>query len=229
MGICHWRFFYSWRILKMVLIFLYSRKQRNKIIQCCHDADAIIYEECWSWRQNPGNFSLNNCSSGYVINIQSIEVGFAVTLHDGSCQLVDKCKLTEKRIMTCNNQRSCHFSPYGLDVTECRLNRTRGYLYFLSITYNCEESKRIMYSLYIFMLILYEFMSTLLEFLISTRVSAFCWALQVDLEFFDKTKSCRNRSSKLRFRQIWSNDPLSFFLVDRVYLRALNDSTGWPK
>jgi len=112
-----------------------------------HRADAIIYERCFDLNDDMDDVTLNECSTGFVIRIESAELGHARIASNGSCWRATNCESASQsttQIEFCNGQRRCSFPfdtlytlYYSLEYCSEETNE-----HFLSIAYNCVKSNR---------------------------------------------------------------------------------------
>ena len=106
------------------------------------DMEAITFHDCRAANPTGQYFTMNECSAGQVINIQSAVLGYSVlynpTTRPPRCYLLNCTVPTDVPATLCNGRRSCNISQeiliYPPDTALCSLQRDGN---FIRITFTC--------------------------------------------------------------------------------------------
>jgi len=110
---------------------------------CVVDVETLTFHRCRAARPAGQYFTMNNCSAGQVINIQSAVLGYSLsynpTTRQPRCPWLNCTVPTDEPARLCNGRRSCNISQsiliYPPGSSLCSLQRDGN---FIRITFTCD-------------------------------------------------------------------------------------------
>ena len=117
------------------------------------DVDAITFHRCRAARPAGQYFTMNNCSAGEVINIQSAELGYSQLYNTRTrpprCHWLDCTVSTDEPARLCNGRRSCNISQtiliYPLGSPLCSLQKDGNFIRIIFTCVTCMISASLLY------------------------------------------------------------------------------------
>jgi len=106
------------------------------------DVETLTFHRCRAASPAGQYFTMNNCSDGEVINIQSAELGYSQSYNPHTrrprCHWLDCTVSTDVPATLCNGRRSCNISQeiliFSNRTSLCRLQRDGN---FIRIIFRC--------------------------------------------------------------------------------------------
>jgi len=132
----HW--YYDMTVKWLCVISLTSTTDECRVV----DVETLTFHRCRAARPTGQYFTMNNCSAGEAINIQSAELGYSISYNPNTrpprCHWLDCTVSTDEPARLCNGRRSCNISQtiliYPPGTALCHLQKDGN---FIRIIFTC--------------------------------------------------------------------------------------------